>query len=83
MCVSDLLTPFMFSMFLFRSNEIIELREYSRNEDEPEGQPSINNGADAGEGRMPRTILDPQGPFLYRSNKILPVSCVIAVSVDS
>ena len=75
----------MFSMFLFRSHEIIELGEYSRNGVEAEGQHSIKNGADSWEGRtlpLPRTILDPQGPFLHLWNKILLVSCVIAVSVD-
>ncbi|XP_050252064.1 cyclic nucleotide-gated ion channel 1-like isoform X1 [Quercus robur] len=68
-----------------RSHEIIELGEYSRNGVEVEGQHSIKNGADSGEGRtppLPRTILDPQGPFIHLWNKILLVSCVIAVSVD-
>ena len=70
---------------LFRSQEIIELGEYSRNGVEAEGKYSIKKGADSWEGRtppLPRTIPDPQDPFLHLWNKILLVSCVIAVSVD-
>uniref|UniRef100_A0A2N9GE46 Uncharacterized protein n=1 Tax=Fagus sylvatica TaxID=28930 RepID=A0A2N9GE46_FAGSY len=57
--------------------------QYSRNNGfEVEGQHSNNDGADSAERRMPRTILDPRRQFLQVYNKILLVSCVVAVSVD-
>jgi hypothetical protein len=71
----------MVSMFLFRNLDIEG--QYSRNNGfEVEGQHSNNDGADSAERRMPRTILDPRGQFLQVYNKILLVSCVVAVSVD-
>ena len=65
----------MFSMFLFRSHRIIELGKYLRDRVEAEGKHSIKKGADSREGRTP-----PWFPHLW--NKILLVSCVIALSVD-
>ena len=75
------ITNFMVSMFLFRNLDIEG--QYSRNNGfEVEGQHSNNDGADSAERRMPRTILDPRRQFLQVYNKILLVSCVVAVSVD-
>ena len=79
--LESLITNFMVAMFLFRNQEI-EGQYLRTNGFEVEGQHSNNDGADSAERRMPRTILDPRRQFLQVYNKILLVSCVIAVSVD-
>ncbi len=71
----------MFAMILF-SNQDIEGQYLRNNGVDVEGKHSNNDGAESAERRMPRTILDPRGRFLQGCNKILLVSCVIAVTVD-
>ena len=80
-CVCVCVCDFMVAMFLFR-NQDIEGQYLRTNGFEVEGQHSNNDGADSAERRMPRTILDPRRQFLQVYNKILLVSCVVAVSVD-
>ena len=79
--LESLITNFMVAMFLFR-NQDIEGQYLRTNGFEVEGQHSNNDGADSVERRMPRTILDPRSHFVQVYNKILLVSCVMAVSVD-
>uniref|UniRef100_A0A2N9F700 Uncharacterized protein n=1 Tax=Fagus sylvatica TaxID=28930 RepID=A0A2N9F700_FAGSY len=63
-------------------NQDIEGQYLRNNGVDVEGKHSNNDGAESAERRMPRTILDPRGRFLQGCNKILLVSCVIAVTVD-